>query len=228
MPLWNKQFEVIAIDLPGHGKSKLSAEPTLESFAEDLKDTFDKLGLRKAAIIGHSLGGYLAQAFAERYPERVLGISLFHSTAAPDTDERKEGRDRVIKYVTENGLDTFARGFVPPLFAPDSREAMRTEIDKMVARVAKANPEGVIAATEAMRERKDRISVLSEYTFPVQFIVGKNDGAVPLDHILEQVSLPLESHVLILDHCGHMGMIEKPTETARAVADFATRCYAPS
>ncbi|KAA9331620.1 alpha/beta hydrolase [Hymenobacter busanensis] len=194
---------------------------SMEAQARYLADYLRQRNVEQALLVGHSMGGYAALAFAERYPNMVAGLSLFHSTARPDSDEKKANRDKNIDFVQRNGVDKFMESFIRPLFAPANRERM---IDQrcFLEDIGKATPaDTVTGALRAMRDRPDRTAVLRDARYPVQFIVGKDDVAVTLESMQPQLVMPRESHVLVLADVGHLGYFERPEETRRAVLDFA-------
>lgn len=215
------QFRVITLDLPGHGQSAVPQDFSMESQAEQVKQTLEALNVRKSLVVGHSMGGYVALALAEKYPHLLRGLCLFHSTAFPDSAEKQEGRKKSAEFIQRHGLDKFMDSFVAPMFAPANRDTCQGAIEKMQA-IGKATPvETVLGCLQAMRERKDRINVLQEASFPVLFMVGKEDPAVPLEASLQQCHLPENSMTYFMSQVGHMGMWERPHQTRQALVKFA-------
>ena len=222
-----QSFRVICIDLPGFGKNTaLDCETSIELMTKEVKQTINTLNLDQHIIIGHSLGGYLALAYAELYPKDILGIGLFHSTALADSEEKKINRNKVIDFITEYGVTVFAKNFVAPLFNPSVRNNFIKEINELITIVTNTPLSTVINVTKAMRDRKSRINVIKQISKPVLYIIGKSDTAIPLEHSLEQCYLPKNSTVHFYEKTGHMGMIERKTETALAVLSFCSLCVA--
>ncbi|GAB3199216.1 pimeloyl-ACP methyl ester carboxylesterase [Pontibacter aydingkolensis] len=224
-PLEHK-FRIILLDLPGFGENTQSVhEYSMESMADDVKRQLDEQGVKKCILIGHSMGGYVSMAFAEKYEKMLNGLCLFHSSALPDTDEKKENRNKTIEFVEKHGVAKFMQSFVKPLFYADNRKKLRKEIDLMVE-IGKNTPkESITSGLAAMRDRPDRTDVLKNVKCPVLFIFGKKDGAVPLDKALEQCHLPNNSMVNFLGKTGHMGMFERTYETRKAIEKFAETIY---
>ncbi|WMJ71763.1 alpha/beta hydrolase [Cytophagaceae bacterium ABcell3] len=229
--LWNKfieklsnEFRVIAPDLSGHGNSPLPEQSiSMESMAIEIKQLLDYLDIGQCVMAGHSMGGYVALAFAEKYPETLKGICLFHSSAFADTNEKKEARNKTISFIKKHGVNAFADSFVAPLFSLDNRkEPYVTEVNKMVKNTA---PQSIMAAAAAMRDRPDRTHVLKAIDAPVLFIAGKEDNAAPLEKILQQCTLPKESFLHVLSDTGHMGMFEKEQETVGCLQAFLHYIY---
>lgn len=221
-----QNFRVIALDLPGFGNNTQNIRDySMESMAEDVKQQLDELEVRKCILIGHSMGGYVSMAFAEKYGNMLNGLCLFHSSALPDTEEKKENRNKTIEFVEKHGVDKFMESFVEPLFYSGNRNKLRDQI-KMMVEIGKSTPkESITKGLVAMRDRPDRTDILKKVKFPVLFIFGKEDGAVPLDKALEQCHLPHNSMVNFLANTGHMGMFERTYETRKAIEKFAETIY---
>lgn len=219
------QYRVISPDLPGFGESRLDQpELSIEFFAEKIKALLDSLKIKKCVLVGHSLGGYVALAFAEKYESYLMGIGLFHSTAFADTEDKKENRLKTIEFIQKHGVKLFAESFVPALFSLRNKDRLKSEIEELVLVASNSSEIGVIETTRAMRNRKERIDVLKNISVPVLFVVGKLDGAVPLEKSLEQCYLPKHSLVHFLEGVGHMGMIENKKESLKILSNFTDFC----
>jgi pimeloyl-ACP methyl ester carboxylesterase len=219
----SKKYRVICVDLPGHGKSPCLGEVHLmEDMAEAVDNIINKLKLNPFLIVGHSMGGYVALSYAKLHTEKVKGLCLFHSQAAPDSPEVKANRTRTIEVVRHDHID-FINQFIPDLFAPSNRERLKLEIDQM-KNEAKAflTKESIIASQEGMRQRKDQCDFLAKTNIPLLFIAGKQDSRIPLDKVTEQLILPKHAEALILD-IGHMGYLEAPKETLCTIDFFADK-----
>jgi pimeloyl-ACP methyl ester carboxylesterase len=215
-------YRVILLDLPGYGENTAPRENySMDNNAEYVREALASLNIGKCILIGHSMGGYTAMAFAEKYPELLLGVVLFHSSALPDTNEKKDNRNKTIDFIRKNGVEKFMDTFVAPLFYEGNRQKQRATIEQLTNIGKKVVPEAVIGTLEAMRDRPDRTKVLSEANFPFLFIAGKQDPAVSLEQTLQQCHLPKTSYTLFLDQTGHMGMFEHPQETLVAIRNFA-------
>ena len=221
-----QQFRIITLDLPGHGDNSASSSPyTMESLADEVKQRLDDLGVKKCLLVGHSMGGYVSMAFAEKYGHMLRGLCLFHSSALPDTDEKKESRTKSIDFVERHGVTSFVNPLIEPLFYAGNRDHLQQEIE-MMKEIGRQTPQTtVVSAMAAMRDRPSRAHVLQEATYPVQFIFGKDDTAVPLDKALEQCHLPDYSTALFLGKTGHMGMFERTAETRKALVKFAETVF---
>lgn len=224
VPRLEKNFRLLIPDLPGSGSSPLTGPLSIEDMAEVIGEVLDNAGVARPVVIGHSMGGYAALAFAERYPERLAGLGLYHSTAFEDSPEKKEGRLRSIRLMRSYGGPRFLSQTVQGLFTAAFRGAHPGVLRELVARAGKA-PSGALAYYyEAMRERPDRTAVLRGARVPVLFVIGAQDTAAPASDVLRQVSLPAVSQVCLWDDVAHMSMLETPERAAGALESFAKFC----
>ncbi len=217
----SKDFRVLVPDLPGFGKSDLmDSNISMEYFADKICQWLILLDVEKCTMIGHSLGGYITLAFAEKYESMLSAIGMFHSTAFEDSPKRKDSRNKTIDFIEKHGVALFAQSFVTPLFYYPNRKNLHKEIDKVIRIASESSFAGVIETTKAMRDRKERIEVLKSISVPVLFIIGKEDTTIPLEKSLEQAALPAHHVIHVLPDTAHMGMVEKKEETIKMVRDF--------
>jgi len=240
--IWNYQLEklsekfyVIVPDLPGSGRSEmLEGNIRIEDYAEVIKAIIDvevtgkekDKGVRNLfTLIGHSMGGYITLAFAEKYPELLNAIGLFHSTAYADDDVKKEARRKGIEFIKNKGAYAFIKSTTPNLFSEKTKKENPQLVEELIDLSKNFSPEALIQYYEAMIQRPDRTSVLKSFQQPVLFIIGKQDIAVPLQISLEQCHLPSVSHIHILKNSGHVGMWEEKSGATAFLLNFlATTC----
>jgi pimeloyl-ACP methyl ester carboxylesterase len=209
-----KSFFVIVPDLPGSGSSEmLDGEIFIEDYAEVIKAIADieliKQNKNRFTLIGHSMGGYITLAFAEKYPGLLDSIGLFHSTAYADDDAKKEARKKGIEFITSNGAVSFLKTTTPNLFSEKTKKRKPWLIENLLDNSKYFSSESLIQYYNAMIKRPDRLNVLRSFKNPVFFIIGKGDNAVPLQPSLEQCHLPSIACIKILQNSGHMGMWEE-------------------
>src|ERR1044072_7106334 len=103
-----KEYAVIIPDLAGSGRSTGSMEQvSMDSMAEQINMILEKEKIASCIMIGHSMGGYITLAFAEKFPEKLKGLGLFHSTAFADSDEKKAARNKNVEFIKKNGSAKF-------------------------------------------------------------------------------------------------------------------------
>jgi len=230
--IWDRQAEalstvarVVIPDLPGSGGSPAAGPVTMESMATQIRELLDDLRIRKTILIGHSMGGYISLAFAALYPERLHAFGLFHSTAYPDTEEKKTVRRKAITFIRANGVAPFIRQSTPNLFSPATREGRPQLVESTIAKYSGFSADALIAYYEAMIARPDRTAVLSQFTGPVFFAIGADDAIVPVEQALQQCHLPSIAHLHMVEGAGHMAMLETPEISNRILLDFINFVY---
>jgi pimeloyl-ACP methyl ester carboxylesterase len=218
-------YRIIAIDLPGFGASEcLDIDHSMEEMAAVINEVLSHLKIETCLMVGHSMGGYVTLAFASAYPNKLKGFGLFHSHALPDSPDAKVNRDRAIAVVnSDHGHYIF--NFFPELFAKENVPKFKKEIDDLHQEASKISSKAIVAALKGMKERPAMLEVLIEAKVPVLFILGKKDSRIPFDKTLAQTALPSICEVLMLDHVGHMGFLEAPEITLKAIEGFAAKTF---
>jgi len=213
------KYKWILPDLPGSGWSLFNgALSQLKDFADVLKVIADHEKISRFVLIGHSMGGYISLAFAEKYPEMLLGLGLFHSTSYPDPADKKEAREKNIRFIQKNGSSLFIEQSIPGLFSDGFKATHPEEVLSLVDRYSNFTPDSLVLYLDAMKQRPGTTGVLKSITSPVLFIMGEEDKAVPLKDGLEQCHLPQIAYIHILTHTAHMGMIEN-TSLCNSIVD---------
>lgn len=217
----NSKFRVICIDLLGHGQTEsLGYVHTMTEMAEGVKAVLDVLNIRRSFFVGHSMGGYVALAFADVYPDNVKGLVLLNSTARPDTEEKKIGRDRAIAVVKENHK-SFIRTSIPMLFRSKCRKIYADEIAKVKKEALTTPRQGIIAALEGMKIRLDREVLLHFGPYPSLMILGKKDPVLKYEDLIDQTK-EANTEVVVLEN-GHMSMIEDKALAEQAILEFVKK-----
>jgi pimeloyl-ACP methyl ester carboxylesterase len=218
VPELGKKHRIITIDLLGHGETEcLGYVHSMEDNADIVQAVLSKLRIRKAVFVGHSMGGYVALAFAELYPENVRALVLLNSTSKADSEERKANRDRAIKTVKKDYAG-FVRLSIANLFSPDNRERLIDEIEKVKIEALKTPLQGVVASLEGMKIRKDREVLLHLTPYPKMLILGKKDPVLIYENSLEQIENTAVKLVTFPD--GHMSHIENREELKNVLLEF--------
>lgn len=214
-------YQTIAVDLPGFGESRDNRHyHRIEDMAREVRELLDDLHVARCVVIGHSLGGYVALALADRYPALIEGLCLFHSTAYADSEEKKHTRNKTALFIEKNGLEPFLENFVPSVFYTPRKQELASAMETYWEMTRQTPVATAVAVTRAMRDRPDRSHVLTEAPYSVLFIAGKEDTAVPLESSREQFFLPSRATIHLLPRTAHTGMIERPEETRTMVSHF--------
>ena len=188
----------------------------MESFAKAIESIMVNENLKSSVIIGHSMGGYITLAFAEKYPGLLLAFGLFHSSAFADNEEKKTTRLRGIEFIKEHGPEKFLEQATPKLFSEVFKDENPEIIPEVIQSFTNFQDSALVHYYEAMMQRPDRTHVLKNFSGPILFIMGEHDTAIPLADGLQQCHLPHLSYIHLLRKSGHMGMIEE-TERSREI-----------
>ena len=216
VPLLEDTFDVIIPDLRGFGESTITdSSPTVEDYASDIAALLDHLGTQKTAIVGHSMGGYVALAFARLYPDRITGLGLVSSQVLADPPDRKEGRYKSARDVSENGIDSVVATMTPKFTADEKLQAFAR------AAMERQQPAAFIGALKAMAERPDSVPLLDSLEVPVVIIHGTSDALIPVDRAREVKAALPQAHLVEISGVGHMPMMEATEQTAAALRYLA-------
>ena len=214
-------YEIICPDLPGFGHSELeSGQISLEEVADQLAAQLQAEGIDEAVFIGHSLGGYLALALAERHPNMVRGLGLFHSHALADSDEDRHKRDKAILFLEKHPVNKFIGPFIPSLFHEGRKDALQAEIARSTEIGLQSPLKAIIAYTHAMRERKDRFDLWCQLPQHTLFIGGTHDSRIPVSMCEQHIEERDHVDGYILPETAHMGMFERPSESLQMIKDY--------
>lgn len=221
VPLLYKQVRVVTLDLPGHGVSEVKGEVhTMEYLADTLRAMLDELGIERCTMVGHSMGGYAALAFCERYPERLDGVVLLSSTPNADSDEKKHNREREIALIRAGRKELLARTAPGAGFAEENRRAMKDYIDDLTETVHLTEDDGIVALLNGMIQRRDMNDMLRSSKVPQLFILGCKDGYISEETAQAMIAGHPQAKVVRLENSGHMGFLEQPDECAAALLAF--------
>jgi|WetSurMetagenome_2_1015567.scaffolds.fasta_scaffold00215_9 pimeloyl-ACP methyl ester carboxylesterase len=221
-----KRFRVIAIDLPGHGKSGVLSEiHSMEFLAGAVKAVIDSLGITRIMLTGHSLGGYVTLAFLELYPQCLAGYCLFHSHPNPDSEATIKNRNREKRVVKAGKKSLMYPDNVTRMFSkknlPKMKEAL--ERSKMIASGSPAD--GIVALLNGMIARPSRRSLVEKGERPLLWILGRDDQYFSPSAATDGVMLPENAKVIILENSGHLGFVEETALSCQVISDFADTIF---
>ena len=227
--MWNsvadflsKNNRIICIDLLGHGQTEcIGYVHSMENMADAVAAVLKHLRIRKSIVIGHSMGGYVALAFAENNPKKVKGLCLMNSTSSPDEEDRKILRARANKMVQTN-FESMVRLSFANLFSEQSKTQFKKEMQLALNEALQTPIQGYIACQEGMRIRPNRIDVLINSDFKKLLIIGKKDPVLNYQELEEEAKETGSDSVTFEE--GHMSHIENKTELISALKSFIKKC----
>jgi 3-oxoadipate enol-lactonase len=211
-PLLEGQFDLIIPDLRGFGESTTTQSSYgMSEMAADVAGLLDALKVEKAAIAGHSMGGYVALAFLKKFTDRVSGLGLISSQTLADPPDRKEGRYKTAAEVAQKGVGVVVEAMTPKLSASERVQEFARGV------IGRQSPDGIMGALKAMAEREDTTSSLLAFSRPLVLIHGDADALIPIDRARETKTLVPTSNLVQLSGVGHMPMMEAAERTAEAL-----------
>ncbi|PKL83374.1 MAG: alpha/beta hydrolase [Ignavibacteriae bacterium HGW-Ignavibacteriae-3] len=234
IPLLSQSYRVIAVDLPGYGKSQKGAYPyTMTFYADQLNRLADELKLGKFILAGHSMGGQIGIIFSLKYPEKLEKLVLA-SPAGVEEFEQGEGdwlRSVMTKsFIKKTPEDGIRRNLAANFYSwEDKWEWMVEERVRMVK--AKDFDEFTYTVVRCVNGMLDEptFDKLKNISVPTLIVHGKNDGLIPNPYLNPGFTTDVfewgakqipNCKSFEIDECGHMLQIEKPEEFSKAVLDF--------
>ena len=216
-----ERHRMIAVDLRGFGASgRGEGQLTIDEYADDVAALLDRLEIPRAVIVGLSMGGYVALAFAERHRDRLVGLALIDTRSTADDDKARAGRDAAIKSVIEQGTASQVDAMAGKLFAAGTAAEIRERVRTMMER---ATPEAMIAALGAMRDRPDRTGVLRGLKeIPSLVIVGAEDAITPPE-VNRAMAEASGGEFVLVEGAGHLAPLERPRTVNEALQAFLDR-----
>lgn len=207
-----KNFDIIAIDLPGHGESEVELESySMVDYANAIIEVLVHEDVHEAYWLGHSMGGYITLAALAEEMFAIKAAVLAYSSATPDDEEAVAKRRAQQEEIRETGAGPFIDGVIHNFLAP---EANTDDILYAKEVANEASDDGLVLALEAMIGRVDQRAFLDEVTTPILVIEGQQDKAVkPINTANRHVQK-------VLTNTGHLGMLEDPNAFIKAVLDF--------
>lgn len=222
--LLTEKQRVIAIDLPGFGKSEVVEDLSIDYMADVVHAIMEDQKLEKIILIGHSMGGYVSLAFAEKYPNLLTGLGLFHSHAYADAPATVKNREKSIAFIKRQGHALYLKQTIPTFFSPEFAQSNPFQLDKLMHKASGYEMDGIIEAQKAMMKRPDRITVLKEIKVPVLLLIGGKDVFITAEKAMALAQYPEVCFAHILPKVGHMGMFEAVHETQVLVRKFVEFC----
>lgn len=215
---FHEKARFITPDLRGHGQSEVrEGTYSMDSLAADLAAFMDALGIERAMVGGHSLGGYVALAFAAANPGRLSGLALITTNARADAPDKRQGRYDTAQAVQLQGASALA-GSLGPRLSKD-----QALVEALQLMISQTHLQGIIGASLGMAERPDRMETLKALTCPILVVAGEEDMITPLPASQEMADANPHARLLLLPGAGHMPMLEAPLGLGTALLETSLR-----
>lgn len=218
----SQRHRVIAPDLRGMGKSSAADGPYLmETLAGDIAAVLDALSIERATFVGHSLGGYVALAFARMYSERMTRLVLVCSRIDADSRDRAKQRNELADAAeSTNSIDAMLDAAIPPLFAEESLH-QRADLVEKIRKIAQSNSaKGLAAMQRGMALRDPASDIAGDLPMPVLVVAGTSDRLVNLAEAEAVAQAFPHGRLVTIKASGHLPMVEAPDELTRILAGF--------
>jgi pimeloyl-ACP methyl ester carboxylesterase len=196
---------------------------TIEDYADCIHSLIQHENISSCTMLGHSMGGYITLAFAEKYPLLLNGFGLVHSTAYADSEEKKQSREKGIAFMEQHGAYTFLKNTIPNLFSKRFKESNPEKVNELIEAGKNFSKEALQQYYRAMMLRPDRSLTLTSSPIPVLFVMGTEDVAAPMEDMIKQAALPYISYIYVLQNTGHMGLWEAPEKLNPNLLFFINR-----
>ena len=210
------RHRVLAVDAPGFGESPLRAGWSIADFADDVVTVLDACGAERAMLLGMSMGGYAALAFAARHPARLAALILADTRAAADSDAGRAGRDTAIAQIRGEGPVAYLAASLPRLLSPQATPALVTFLRAR----AETRAASLIAGVEALRDRPDRSQELGAIRCPTLVLCGDAEQVIPSAEMKAMADAIPGARFTALAGAGHLSHLEAPGPFERAVSSF--------
>jgi pimeloyl-ACP methyl ester carboxylesterase len=206
---FEKEFNPIMIELPGHGESKGEGEEEIVKYAEHVEAFLKALGLQKAFLVGHSMGGAIVQILALSHPERIKGIVLVGTGA----------RLKVLPMILNGIKDDFEETIRKINQFAYSRKALSMLIERGIAEMLRCRPE-VLYGDFLACDRFDLMNEIEKIALPTLILCGEDDQLAPVKYSEFLRSRIKGSKMDILPDAGHMVMMEVPRAFNEKIRKF--------
>jgi 3-oxoadipate enol-lactonase len=226
--MWREQvdalkesYRVITPDLRGHGETGVTGDPaTMDEMAQDVAALLDKLEIKRVALCGLSMGGYVALAFYRRFQFRVRALILADTRPQADTPDARCNREAQAEKILAEGMRSIADDFLNKVLTPGTLSD-RPEIVKRVRKmIVTTKPRGAAAALRGMAVRRDHTDYLPEIIAPTLILVGSDDTlTTPEDAELMRREIR-GSRMEVIEGAAHLSNLERPAEFNGALKNF--------
>ena len=216
----SRDFRVIRIDLPGHGLTCSAPVNTIDLMATVAKGVLDVCGVKKASVIGHSLGGFVAIKCCQLFPERFDKMILLNSHPFPEGEERKALALREGELIETGHLMQLADLSIPKMFYPGNLRRLDETIREMVEMCETHDPAGIVSSLKGMMNREDTSDYLASAAVPAMAVCGETDTLVTPQIRAEMVKKCPSVRLEVLPECCHHALLESRERTIELIREF--------
>lgn len=219
---FGREFRVVAPDFPGFGgSSPFVGDPSIDRLADDVASLLEALGiLGRVTLAGLSMGGYVALAFARRYPQRLRALVLANTRAEPDDDSARANRNRLIESARNQTPADIAATLLPRMLSPHTLNH-RPDVVAEVRRIAEQQSiDAIVNATIALRDRPDARPFLPQIDVPTLILSGQDDVITPPPVLQSLAQAIPNARLETVAQAGHLANLEQPEAFNDRVLEF--------
>jgi pimeloyl-ACP methyl ester carboxylesterase len=200
-------------------------QTSMDLLSDAFLDILHHEQLDKIVIAGHSMGGYMGLAFATKYPEKMLGLSLIHSSSLADDDTRAEGRRKTVAILENGGKSIFLKKMVKALFTEAFNSAHPDVLARQIEESISVDDISLVAFYRAIMLRQQTVDTVVNASYPLQNIIGKKDTLANISKELASEHLAKLNFVSVFDNEAHMAMLENPQRMLQELMQFVHFCW---
>lgn len=213
-------YQVVIPDLPGHGETSLNNDiNSMENMADAVITILIRNNIEKAIFIGHSMGGYVALAFLDKYKSYINGVGLLNSLSVADSRKKIGERLKEIEIIQKGKKDLLIKFGIPNSYQQNSKDIFKAEISNQIQFALAIPSINLIATINGLNVRPDRSLLLLKSNIPYIMLQGKNDKVLPT-HVLEMENQIHSDNFLWIDNCAHICFVEQKSKTHKIVLKF--------
>jgi pimeloyl-ACP methyl ester carboxylesterase len=220
---------MITPDLRGFGTAydQLGSleEISIAMAADDVVELLNERGIQKAIIGGISRGGYIALAFAHKYPDRLQALLLFDTRANPADDKEKANWAETVDRIQREGISAAVDAMKTRLLGPTTLRDNPALIERVNAMIRAQKPDAVAAAAKGMANREDARPWLSGIAVPTLAMAGVDD--VAFENTMAIAAGIPEAEFVAVPDAGHLPIVEQPDFVNGVIGRYLDR-VAPS
>jgi pimeloyl-ACP methyl ester carboxylesterase len=216
---FKSRYRVIAPDLPGFGESEATPGPTtMEQLARDLLALLKHLDTGPVILAGHSMGGYVALAFAHAYPESVRELILVGTRAGADAPETVRARYAMVERIRQEGVSALVGPSVPGYLSAANKDVAMAAA--LRAGMEPLNAEGLMSALLGMAQRPDAGAWLSQIQARTLVMAGADDTIIPPSESEALTMAIPRAQMKLIPKAGHLVAFERPLAFNQALEEW--------
>jgi 3-oxoadipate enol-lactonase len=215
------RFRVVRFDVRGFGGSSAGPTPlSMERIADDASALLDRLEIERVALVGCSMGGYAAFAFARRHPDRLSALALLDTRAEADSEEARRNRATLAARVLAEGPAALLTALLPRLLGESSRRGSPELVARVSEWIRAVAPAAAAAALFALAARADASATLAAIRVPVLVAAGEEDVITPPAEAEALAAAFADGRYAPIPRAGHLANLENPEAINAVLSGF--------